>query len=122
MTDAARRVLVVDDDPGVRELLVELLALDDYAVASAQDGAEAIARITAAPPALVVSDIRMPRRSGLSLATWLQLHHPAVPVILLTAGLRPDLPAGVAYLAKPFDVDEFLTVVRRLIDGASARA
>jgi len=122
MTDDARRVLVVDDDPGVRELLVDLLALDDYVVASAQDGAEAIMRIAAAPPALIVSDIWMPRRSGLSLAQWLHRHHPTVPLLLLSAGMPPEALAGVAYLAKPFDVDELMALVRRLIDGASACA
>jgi DNA-binding NtrC family response regulator len=117
MPDAARRVLVVDDDPGVRELLVAVLALDDYAVASASDGVEAIARIEAAPPALVVSDVWMPRRSGLSLAAWLHLHYPAMPLVLLSAGVPPDVPAGVPFVAKPFDVNQLLALVRRLIHG-----
>jgi CheY-like chemotaxis protein len=75
-TDAApRRILVVDDDDGIREILTAALAADGHAVDGARDGDEALALLELRPYDLVLSDLQMPRVDGPSLYETLRLRH-----------------------------------------------
>jgi len=119
---APTRVLVVDDDPGVRYTLREILEAEGLVVDEAADGAEALRRFEAAPAPLVLADLRMPGLDGLGLLRALAARAPAPRVVLLTAhgSERQAVEAMKAgaydYFRKPFDVEELLAVVRRAVE------
>ena len=106
-------VLVVADEPAIREVVADLLHLQDegYAVRQASDGLQAIDELQADDVDLVLSDVRMPRLDGPSLARRLRGRGHAVPVVLMSAvDVEVDLP-GVRFLPKPFDRDHLLHVI-----------
>jgi CheY-like chemotaxis protein len=118
-----RPVLVVDDDAATRGLLVALFAEEGYDVRAAADGFEALAVLRSWPPDVVVLDAVMPRADAAAFRAA-QAAVPAlrdVPVVLLSASCAAELEQlalqlGVAAaLAKPFDVEELLAVVRRIV-------
>jgi CheY-like chemotaxis protein len=114
-------ILLVEDDPAIRDSLAECLAIEGYAVESVTNGLEALRRLARAPrPGLVLADLAMPVMGGAELLKRLRAD-PALsgmPVVLMTAALPPG-EAGVVgadgYLAKPFEIEELFAVVRRLI-------
>ena len=105
----AAHLLLVDDDPDLLKLLSMRLTGAGYVVTAASSAEEALAQIDVARPQLVVSDVQLPGRDGLQLFDEIRAHHPALPVILLTAhGTIPDAVEATArgvftYLTKPFD-------------------
>jgi two-component system response regulator MprA len=115
------RVLVVDDEPAVREALTSSLAFEGYDVAEAADGVAALEQMERTRPDLVVLDVLMPRMDGLTACRRLRTAGWAVPVLMLTArdmvGDRvTGLDAGADdYLVKPFELDELLARVRALL-------
>jgi CheY-like chemotaxis protein len=122
--DHPTRVLVVDDDDVIRQLICINLELEGFDVYSAVDGADALALVRKIDPAVVTLDIMMPRLDGWDAAARLR-SDPAtahVKVVLLSAraqeaDLRRGSRLGVDhYLTKPFDPDELIGVVRRLAD------
>ena len=115
------RVLVVDDDPAIRQLLTDVLELEGHEVSVAVDGLAAVRAVEADCPDFVVLDMMMPGLDGFGvLSTVRTLPGEPVPVLMLTAAAEPDANArawanGVDYyLAKPFTADAVLD----LIDGA----
>jgi DNA-binding NtrC family response regulator len=122
------RVLVVDDDAGVRYTLREILASDGIEVAEAEDGAAALRAYEAAPAPLVVTDLRMPRMDGLALLRELQSRSPAPRVVVITAhgserqAVEAMKSGAWDYFRKPFDNDELLAVVRRALEAARLAA
>ena len=112
-----KRFLVVEDDADVRALLAEVLAGEGFAVRAAADGLAALEAAAAEPPDLVVTDLYMPRLDGLAMIDRLWTGRPGLPVLVVSAGLRVRPPAGVPFLAKPFDVDRLLTTVGDLLAG-----
>ena len=121
MTDGAR-VWVVDDDRSVRFVLAAALREAGFAVtafAAAGEALEALRR--EAPPALVVTDVRMPGDSGLQLLDKLKAAHPALPVVVMSAHTDVASTAGAfrggahEFLSKPFDLDDAVAVVRRAL-------
>ena len=111
------RVLVVDDDPGLLELIEMRLVAGGYAVTCAASGAEALERFRAERPRAVISDLRMDGMDGHALFAHLHAEAPTVPVIILTAhGTIPDAVAATqrgvfGFLTKPFDGRELLAKV-----------
>ena len=104
-------VLVVEDEPAVREVVADLLQDEGYAVRQASDGLQAIEELQADDVDLVLSDVRMPRLDGPSLARRLRGRGHAVPVVLMSAiDVEVDLP-GVRFLPNPFDRDHLLHVI-----------
>lgn len=104
-------VLVVEDEPAIREVVTELLQDEGYAVRQASDGLQAIDELEVDDVDLVLSDVRMPRLDGPSLARRLRRRGHAVPVVLMSAvNVEVDLP-GVRFLPKPFDSDHLLHVI-----------
>jgi two-component system nitrogen regulation response regulator GlnG len=115
-------VLVVDDEPEMRSLLAEILGKHAFDVVTAADGDEVLPRVEAHHPAVVLMDVRMPRRDGLEALHDVKRAHPELPVIILTA--HGDIPMAVDamrrgafdYLTKPFRYDDLLMSVRRAIE------
>src|SRR5579885_1306 len=103
-----RPILVVDDDPGIRQTIADLLAEEGYLVTSAADGIDALDKLGAALPALILLDIAMPRMDGYAFSEELERRglRPSIPVLVLTADARAQEKAArvgaASYLAKPF--------------------
>lgn len=122
------RILVVDDEPAVRESLTSSLEFEGYRVAGAADGVAALDQVERQTPDLVVLDVLMPRMDGLTTCRRLRALGATMPVLMLTArdmvGDRvTGLDAGADdYLAKPFDLDELLARVRALLRRAAMTA
>jgi DNA-binding NtrC family response regulator len=115
-------ILVVDDDDGVRRFAARVLREEGYLVKEAADGAEALELIGRGSDeiAVVVSDIVMPRLSGVQLLERLSISRPGLPVILMSGyGLAQLAERGIAspcgVLGKPFHPDDLLSEVRRCI-------
>jgi two-component system response regulator MprA len=117
------RLLVVDDDPRVRETLRRSLEFEGYEVDTAADGAEALLQVSAAEgrPDLTILDLMMPNVDGLETCRRLRASGDRMPVLMLTArdalGDRvTGLDAGADdYLVKPFALEELLARVRALL-------
>ncbi|MER7208641.1 response regulator transcription factor [Streptosporangium sp. NPDC000239] len=115
------RVLVVDDEPALREALQSSLEFEGYRVGLAQDGQAALDVLRREPYELVLLDVMMPRLDGLTACRRLRAAGNHVPVLMLTArdavGDRVSgLDAGADdYLVKPFELDELLARVRALL-------
>jgi len=117
------RVLVVDDDPGVRYTIREILESEGLGVDEAADGEEALRRLDAGAHALVITDLRMPRLDGMALLRAIGARSPAPRVVLVTAhgSERQAVEAMKAgafdYFRKPFEPEELLAVVRRAAES-----
>ncbi|WP_306327344.1 response regulator transcription factor [Streptomyces venezuelae] len=125
----AERILIVDDEPAVREALRRSLAFEGYGTQDAVDGLDALARMESYAPDLVVLDVQMPRMDGLTAARRIRASGSTVPILMLTArdtvGDRvTGLDAGADdYLVKPFELDELFARIRALLRRSSyARA
>jgi two-component system, OmpR family, response regulator MprA len=118
------RVLVVDDEPPVREALERALRLEGYEVELAAGGAEALHRLALGAPDAVVLDVLMPGVDGLDVCRRLRRDGNRAPVLMLTArdGVSDrvsGLDAGADdYLAKPFALEELLARLRALLRRA----
>jgi DNA-binding NtrC family response regulator len=116
-------VLVVDDDPGVRYTLREILESEGLDVDEAADGEEALRRLEGGSHALVVTDLRMPRLDGMALLRAIAARAPAPRVVVITAhgSERQAVEAMKAgafdYFRKPFEPEELLAVVRRALEA-----
>lgn len=115
------RILVVDDEPAVREALESSLRYEGYTVELASDGLAALEALQNDVPDLVILDVLMPRMDGLTTARRLRGRGETVPILMLTArdavGDRvTGLDAGADdYLVKPFELDELFARVRALL-------
>jgi len=114
------RILVVDDDPALRELLNDYLTASGFVVDAAGDGVEMHARLAQAMPDAIVLDLMLPGEDGLSLARGLRKTSD-VPILMLSArGEEIDRVVGLEvgaddYLAKPFSPRELLARLRALL-------
>ncbi|MGW1494805.1 response regulator transcription factor [Streptomyces sp. NPDC002402] len=119
------RILIVDDEPAVREALQRSLAFEGYGTEVAVDGIDALTRAEAYAPDLIVLDIQMPRMDGLTAARRLRAAGSKTPILMLTArdtvGDRvTGLDAGADdYLVKPFELDELFARIRALLRRSS---
>jgi two-component system response regulator MprA len=120
------RILVVDDEPSVRDALDRALRLDGYRVQLAGDGEQALERLAEEPPDAVVLDVLMPEPDGLEVCRRLRAAGDRTPVLLLTArDAVPDrvkgLDAGADdYLVKPFALEELSARLRALLRRSGA--
>ena len=120
------KILVVDDEPAVRESLRRALELEGYVVELADDGESALDRLGGSAQAdAVILDVLMPGIDGLEVCRRLRAHDNAVPVLMLTARAEVDsrvagLDAGADdYLPKPFALAELLARLRALLRRAA---
>ncbi len=121
-----KTILIVDDEPDTLTYFSNLLEDHGFATVTAENGAEAIARVQESPPDLVTLDITMPETSGVRCYRELREHEAwrHIPVIVVTGisedfrtfiSSRKHVPPPDGYLSKPVDEAELLDLVRRLI-------
>jgi len=115
----ARTILVVDDEPTLREALVDALEADGFRVVSAADGREALARFRAERPDLVLLDLMLPELSGIEVCRIIRAES-GVPIVMLTAkDSEVDKVVGLElgaddYVTKPFSLRELSARIRAL--------
>jgi two-component system response regulator MprA len=114
----SRRILLVEDDADLREMMAQMLELEGFDPVLACDGADALEKLHAGlpPPHVIVLDMMMPRMDGWTFRQH-QTRDPTIseiPVVVLSAAPRATLAsaAPAAILEKPFDLDRLLTTVR----------
>lgn len=122
-SEAPPRVLVVDDEPIIRKLVSQVLALHGFAAAVAEDGNQALDTLAREPAdyALVLTDVSMPRMDGVTLAQHIRARWPALPVVFMSGlesedslGERlPGLP--ITLFRKPFQLTQLVEGLRRMI-------
>ncbi len=121
-------ILVVDDDPEMRALLLDVLHNEGYDVAEATDGAQAVLALRAREFEIILMDKNMPGPSGLDLLPGLRRVCPRSQIIMMTA--FGDVPSymeavekgAVEYLFKPFRMEEMMAAIRKAMElSASSR-
>jgi two-component system response regulator MprA len=121
VSDLGPQVLVVDDDPQLREALTRALELDGYRVSTASNGVKALEAVTSHRPDVMVLDVMMPYVGGLDVCRTLRSRKDKLPILVLTArdevGDRvAGLDAGADdYLTKPFALEELRARLRALL-------
>jgi len=126
-TESVKTVLVVDDEPIVREVIVRYLEREGYRTLEASDGTRARELLELESPSLVVLDVMLPGPDGLSLCRWIRSRSD-LPVIMLTArGEETDRIVGLEigaddYVTKPFSPRELVARVRTVLRRAATPA
>ncbi|MCX7012316.1 MAG: response regulator [Candidatus Sumerlaeota bacterium] len=121
------RVLVVDDEPDIRELLKDMLELEGHSVETAEDGLQAQQMLSDKRFDLVITDLQMPRVDGMQLIQSIRALDPDLPVIVMTAypSMRSVIDVmkcgAVDFLPKPFQMDNVLYTVRRTLKEHALR-
>ncbi|MEV7614938.1 response regulator [Streptomyces sp. NPDC089799] len=125
---ASGRVLVVDDNKVIRQLIKVNLELEGFEVVTAADGAECLDVVHEVCPDVVTLDVVMPRLDGFGTAARLRADPRTrdLPVAIVSACTQHEVEVGVeagvdAFLAKPFEPAELVRVVRRLVDRKGVR-
>jgi len=116
-----RRILVVDDEESIQQLLSDVLRIDGHEVTLAHNGREALEQIERQPFDLVISDIKMPDKSGYDVFATARKRPQAPPVILMTGFgydphhciVRASQEGLQSFLFKPFKVSQLMDVVTR---------
>lgn len=118
---AGRRVLVVDDEESIRQLLTKTLAMAEYETQSVADGRTGLDLLRREAWDLLIADLRMPEMDGLSLIREARRLHPRLPVIIVT-GYSSEASAieavnlgVVGYLVKPFRIPHILSAVAKAL-------
>jgi DNA-binding NtrC family response regulator len=122
ITGAGQRVLIVDDDPGIRRTLHILLSREGFQVSQARDGVEALRLWRDQGGDLVITDLHMPEKNGIETIIELLSHSPGMRIIAMSGGgqtKRLDLLSNASMLGavltieKPFTLSEMMSLVRR---------
>jgi CheY-like chemotaxis protein len=121
-----KRVLVVDDEPTIRELIADVLREWGYHIDTAANGAEALELMHQHLPHAIVLDLMMPHVDATGFVELKRLNprFDAVPIVLVTAAFEAVQAANrlgaQAFLTKPFELDELLNIVNRLVGEPAA--
>ena len=120
------RILVVDDEQAISQVLHDLLADEGYEVLTAGNGREALASMADGRPDLVLSDVMMPVMGGAELCQALAAdpHYGSIPVVLMSAageGTTRERCAYEAFVAKPFNLLDILDTVERVLGDVAGR-
>ncbi|MCS1352329.1 response regulator [Mechercharimyces sp. CAU 1602] len=117
-----KKVLIVDDQYGIRILLKEVLSREEFSVFQAENGSAALEIIDEQDPDLILLDMKMPGMDGIEMLRRLRIKRPHTKVIMMTAYGELDLMeeatklGALAHFTKPFDIDELrLEVVKQLV-------
>ncbi len=124
MAASAHRVLLIEDDPDIRETMADVLSSEGYSVIEAADGLEGLERARERRPEVILLALMMPRMDGGAFREAQQADEALadIPVVIVSAALADRVHAlhAAAHLHKPFDMDELLGVIGRCVSGASA--
>jgi response regulator RpfG family c-di-GMP phosphodiesterase len=113
------RVLIVDDEKVIRDMLADFLGMEGYYVRTAEDGASAVAELSKGRYDLVLSDLKMPRMGGIELLDEITRHAPNALTVIMTGFGTVETAIGAMkkgaydYVLKPFKLDEVIHVVQR---------
>lgn len=119
--DLTARILVVDDEPGMRKSLAMALRREQYHVIETGSVAEAVGRLKGEPYDLIVTDLMMEPLNGFDLLTLVQQHHPGCPVVIITAFGSPEVrtealrKGAIDLLDKPLQLPELLRRVQEIL-------
>src|SRR5918997_1068218 len=120
-------LLIVDDEPGMRQLLSHVFGRAGHAVRAAENGAKALELLRAEPADLIVSDVKMPDMNGIELLRRLREFLPDAGVVLMTASATVDTAREAFklgaddFIQKPFDVDELKLIVEKALEVRNLR-
>src|SRR5215510_6257724 len=120
--DEAPRVLVVDDEKVIREILSDFLTMEGYQVQSVEDGTLALKELQRRSYNLVISDLKMPRMGGLELLEKIGELNPNVLTVIMTGfgtvetAIEAMKRGAYDYILKPFKVEEVMHIVQRGLD------
>src|SRR4051794_36760711 len=113
----ATDILLIEDEPGVMDVMLRVLQRAGFGVRTAQDGAAALAELHERPPTLAILDLVLPGLSGFAVLAHIQQQYPSLPVIVITASpqaiAHPTARNVHHYLLKPFHIEELLDMVDR---------
>jgi DNA-binding response OmpR family regulator len=119
------RLLVVDDEPNIRNLLQMVLSTEGYEVCVARDGFHALAQMRGALPDLIITDLKMPNMSGFEFLSVVRRRFPQIPTIAISGEYQPPVePLGVladAFFPKPHMPEELSAKVGELLREAPLR-
>jgi putative nucleotidyltransferase with HDIG domain len=116
------RILIVDDEEAIREVVSSLLETKGYQCSTVGNGREAIDQLQTNAFDLVLSDLVMPEMDGLQLLAWMQTNHPDIPIIMVTAmhdvstALQAIRHGAYDYILKPFEKEQLFLSVRRAVE------
>lgn len=121
-----KRILVIDDDPGVLDVLSEFLTIKDFNVVCSKDGFEGLERVEADPHGfdLIITDIRMPFISGIGLIQIVKEKYAHIPVVAITGEGEIAMESSLAaranvVLYKPFQLEAFTKIIRDLLSAGA---
>lgn len=115
------KILVVDDERNIRKVLSSYLRNEGFAVETARNYEEAVDKIERLVPDLVLTDMRLPGRSGLEILQWSKRRRPELPVLVITAygsidnAVEAMKNGAASYLTKPVDMDEMTALIRHTL-------
>lgn len=121
MSNIKHTVLVIDDQPGIRRLLMEVLTEEGYTVHVAANGYEGIQKVKDLKPVLILMDMKMPGMDGIETLRELKRLNQADKVIMMTAYGELELVniarelGAYAYITKPFDIIDLCSMIAKLI-------
>ncbi|EGO64575.1 response regulator [Acetonema longum] len=125
MPNTQPTILVIDDQPGIRRLLTEVLAENGYTVANASNGYEGLQKARELKPALILMDMKMPGMDGIETLRELKRLGQGGKVIMMTAYGELDLVneakeiGAAAYITKPFDIIELCQLIQTSLNEPS---
>jgi DNA-binding NtrC family response regulator len=117
-----KKILIVDDNPHMCNLLADILEIFNYQGIKAKDGEEALVFLKKDNYDMVITDLRMPNLGGMDLLKTIKDEKPFLPVVVITAFGKSDTQQDVlaakadGYLAKPFKVDEIENLLKKLLN------
>ncbi len=120
MVEKRAKILVVDDDPNLLNLLVDTLSTIGYVVTGAEDGAIALDKLRENEFDLMITDIKMPRLDGISLLRRVRRYYPKLPVLFITGMTTPEIigrATADGFLAKPFRISHMEQLIENTLSG-----
>ncbi len=115
------KILIVDDDPQLRQSFEKMLEAEGHTPQTASNGAAGIDAVTTEPPDLVIMDIRMPGMTGLEAFNVMHAHEPRLPIIIMTAygttetAIEATKMGAFDYILKPFEIPDILDLIDKAL-------
>jgi len=118
-----KKILIADDDENILESLTDIFELNGYQVVSAKNGEEAMAKLHAETPDLLIADFNMPELDGASMAYEIKNNKKIskLPIVFISGMIQRDAPGSQGpamentyYVSKPFEVDKLIALVKKI--------